>query len=165
MIQKKICMLGAFAVGKTSLVERFVKSIFSDKYLTTVGVKIDKKTVELDGESVNLILWDIQGDDELQTFRTSYLKGASGFILVADQTRAGTLDTAERLCRTAVGTSRQTPFLLAVNKSDLTIDPDFDPVRLTRLESDGWHIVHTSAKTGWGVDEAFSWLARKLTGK
>ena len=55
MIQKKICMLGGFAVGKTSMVARFVSSIFSDKYLSTVGVKIDKKTVTIDGCDVVLV--------------------------------------------------------------------------------------------------------------
>ena len=61
MLQKKICMLGGFSVGKTSLVRRFVQSIFSETYLTTVGVKIDKKSVELPGKTVDLILWDLAG--------------------------------------------------------------------------------------------------------
>ena len=64
MIQKKICMLGAFAVGKTSLVKQYVSGIFSEKYHTTVGVKIDKKMVEVDGQSMTLILWDLHGEDE-----------------------------------------------------------------------------------------------------
>jgi GTPase SAR1 family protein len=59
MVQKKVCMLGGFSVGKTSLVKRFVESVFSETYLTTVGVKIDKKTVDLGDRAVNLILWDV----------------------------------------------------------------------------------------------------------
>ena len=78
MIQKKICMLGSFAVGKTSLVARFVRSIYSEKYHTTVGVKIDKKQVQFDGKSMNLILWDLYGEDEFQKVHMSYLRGASG---------------------------------------------------------------------------------------
>jgi GTPase SAR1 family protein len=58
-VQKKICMLGGFSVGKTSLVKRYVASIFSESYLTTVGVKIDKKTVTLGERVVHLILWRI----------------------------------------------------------------------------------------------------------
>ena len=69
MQQKKICMLGAFAVGKTSLVRRYVDSIFSDTYLTTVGVKIDKRVVPVGNDSVNLILWDIAGEDEVSAVR------------------------------------------------------------------------------------------------
>lgn len=61
VLQKKICMLGGFSVGKTSLVRRYVHSVFSDAYLTTVGVKIDKKIVTLPDRTVNLILWDLAG--------------------------------------------------------------------------------------------------------
>jgi small GTP-binding protein len=163
MIQKKICMLGAFAVGKTSLVQRYVNSIFSDKYLTTVGVKIDKKSVTCDEATVNMILWDIQGEDELQAFRISYLRGMAGFILVVDGTRSSTLDTAQRLCKLAVETAGDIPFLLAVNKSDLADEWELDSEQLSGLESEGWQVIKTSAKTGEGVEKAFYWLAQQLS--
>src|SRR5574342_650264 len=94
MIQKKICMLGSFSVGKTSLVRRFVESIFSDTYLTTVGVKIDKKQLRVDDHDVTLMLWDIYGEDEFQKLHMSYLRGAAGLLLVVDGTRRSTLDKA-----------------------------------------------------------------------
>ena len=94
MIQKKICMLGGFAVGKTSLVARYVTSMFSEKYLTTVGVKIDKKQVAVDGRDVTLMLWDIYGQDDFQDVQTSQLRGMSGYLLVVDGTRRATLETA-----------------------------------------------------------------------
>ncbi|MGH9835660.1 MAG: Rab family GTPase, partial [Blastocatellia bacterium] len=97
MIQKKICLLGAFAVGKTSLVARFVKSIYSDQYITTVGVKVDKKTVKVDDREINLIVWDLAGEDEFQKVQMSYLSGASGYLLIADGTRLNTLETARML--------------------------------------------------------------------
>ena len=104
MIQKKICLLGGFGVGKTSLVSRYVHSIFSDKYLTTVGVKIDKKSVTLDGTVVDLVIWDIYGQDDYQKVRMSYLRGAAGYLLVADGTRRSTLDTALALHDSAQAT-------------------------------------------------------------
>ena len=88
MIQKKVCLLGGTGVGKTSLVAQFVHSIFSDKYLTTVGVKIDKKSVDVDGTDVELVIWDVYGHDDFQKLRVSYLRGTSGYLLVADGTRA-----------------------------------------------------------------------------
>src|SRR6476661_2941267 len=94
VLQKKICMIGGFSVGKTSLVRRYVQSIFSEAYLTTVGVKIDKKTVELTDRTVNLILWDLAGEDDIGSLRMTYLRGASGYVLVADGTRRSTLDVA-----------------------------------------------------------------------
>jgi GTPase SAR1 family protein len=78
MIQKKVCMLGSFSVGKTSLVRRFVESMFSDAYLTTVGVKIDKKPLQVEGNDLTLMLWDIYGEDDFQKMRMSYLRGARG---------------------------------------------------------------------------------------
>ena len=84
MLQKKICMLGGFSVGKTSLVKRYVESVFSETYLTTVGVKIDKKTVNLDDRAVTLILWDVAGEDDISTVRMTYLRGCAGYVLVAD---------------------------------------------------------------------------------
>ena len=83
MTSKKICMLGSFAVGKTSLVSQFVSSIFSDKYLSTVGVKVDRKSVSVKGQDVTLMLWDLYGEDGFQRVQKSYLRGASGYLLVA----------------------------------------------------------------------------------
>ena len=80
VLQKKICMLGGFSVGKTSLVKRYVQSIFSETYLTTVGVKIDKKTVELSDRTVTLILWDLAGEDDINTFRMTNMRGAAGYV-------------------------------------------------------------------------------------
>ena len=76
MFKMKVCMLGAFAVGKTSLVQQYVNSIFSEKYQTTLGVKIDKKSLQVDGQQLELILWDLAGEDEFMEVRSSYLRGS-----------------------------------------------------------------------------------------
>ncbi len=162
MIQKKVCMLGATGVGKTSLVSRFVTSIFSDKYLTTIGVKVDKKMMAVDGTDVTLVLWDIYGQDEFQTVRSSYLKGASGYLLVADGTRQLTLDTARELQKTAEGVLGAVPFVLVLNKTDLAEEWRVDDRALWRLAEDGWSIIRTSAKSGDGVDDAFRNLTRRM---
>ena len=162
MIQKKICMLGATGVGKTSLVSRYVLSVFSDKYLTTIGVKVDKKAVTVDGTEVTLLLWDIYGQDEYQTVRTSYLKGASGYLLVADGTRQLTLDTARELQKTAQGVVGAVPFVLVLNKADLAGEWRLDDKALYKMAEEGWSIVRTSAKTGEGVEDAFLKLTRKV---
>lgn len=162
MIQKKICLLGAFGVGKTSLVSRFVHSIFSDKYLTTIGVKIEKKSVLVDGTSVELIIWDLYGQDEFQTLQLSYLRGASGYVLVADGTRRATLDTAVDVQRLAADTLGPVPFILAVNKADLRSQWEIDDAAIEERVRAGWRVVQTSAKTGDEVDGAFSTLARGM---
>jgi small GTP-binding protein len=155
-------MLGGFGVGKTSLVSRFVSSIFSDTYLTTVGVKIDKKKVSLDSGEMTLMLWDIYGQDEFQTVRDSYLRGATGYLLVADGTRYSTLDTAVALQKRAESVIGQMPFLLLLNKRDLEREWQVDEETLVTLADQGWRVVKTSAKTGEGVEDAFTTLARDL---
>jgi small GTP-binding protein len=92
MIQKKICLMGSFAVGKTSLVRRFVENMFSDKYLTTLGVKISKKIVNIQLEDVTILIWDIGGEDLFPQTKLTYLRGMSGYLLVVDKTRASTLE-------------------------------------------------------------------------
>jgi small GTP-binding protein len=163
MIQKKICMLGSFSVGKTSLVARYVSSVFSERYLTTVGVKIDKKTVEVDGAEVSLMLWDIYGEDDFQKLRMSYLRGAAGYLLVVDGTRRATLDVAlalEQKVRSEVG---PLPFVVCLNKSDLRGEWEIDRDLLDdRARAGGWPVVETSAKLGAGVDEAFTALTRRI---
>ena len=106
MMQKKVCMLGGFAVGKTSLVRRFVSNVFSDHYHTTIGVTVEKKSVIVDDRDVMLVLWDLYGEDEFQRVRDSYLRGSAGYILVMDGTRKATLDTALALQQTAATNDR-----------------------------------------------------------
>ena len=162
MIQKKICMLGGFAVGKTSLVARFVSSIFSDKYLTTIGVKIDRKPIVLEQSTINMVIWDVAGEDEFQTVQRSYLRGSSGYLLVADGTRASSFETALQLQKKAEDTVGAVPFILALNKVDLAAEWQIDPRAYTRLAEQGWTITRTSAKTGDGVEETFQALARRM---
>lgn len=162
MIQKKICMLGAFAVGKTSLVSRYVKSLFSDKYHSTVGVKVDKKIVEAGGEQVTLLLWDLYGEDEFQKIRTSYLRGSAGYVLAVDGTRRETLDRAIVLQNRAEQAVGKVPFVLFVNKADLVEKWEVDDAALEELSRQGWQSFKTSAKTGAEVEEAFQALASKM---
>lgn len=162
MIQKKVCMLGAYAVGKTSLVARFVKSIFSDKYLTTVGVKIDKKVVTVGSQAVNLILWDLQGEDEFQKIRMSYLRGSAGYILVVDGTRPVTLDKVVCLQKEVEGVLGAVPFVLALNKCDLAQEWTIDRDSISALRQQKWTVIETSARAGQGVQEAFTVLAQQM---
>jgi hypothetical protein len=162
VIQKKVCLLGGSGVGKTSLVAQFVHSMFSDKYLTTVGVKIDKKSVDVDGTGVELVIWDIYGHDDFQKLRVSYLRGTSGYLLVADGTRADTFNTALEVQRLVTEIIGDVPFIFALNKADLAPDWQVDDVAIRELEQRGWRVLKTSAKTGERVEEAFSLLSRAM---
>jgi small GTP-binding protein len=159
MISKKVCMIGAFSVGKSALVGRFVHSIFSDQYLSTVGVKISKKTISLNGEDITMVLWDMEGKDDFADVHMSYLRGAMGFFAVADGTRKETLIMALHLRKLALETAGDVPSIILINKADMEEDWEITDDQLASLEASGIRIIKTSAKTGRGVEEAFASLA------
>lgn len=159
MIQKKICLLGATGVGKTSLVRQFVSGIFDDKYLTSLGVKVDKKVVQLEQASVQFLLWDIEGVDQYAAFNPRYLRGASGVIIVVDKTRKQSFVEGYEIFN-SVKSLIDCPIVLAVNKSDLqesfSLSDSVEQQQLFQL------CFQTSAKTGEQVEEMFSGLAKLL---
>lgn len=164
MLQKKICLLGAFAVGKTSLVMRYVDSLFSDKYHTTVGVKIDKKTVSVDDTDMTLMIWDLAGQDDLTRLRTSYLRGTAGYIIVADGTRPFSLETAMNMHKEAQDCIGEVPYIIAINKADLINDGNWQitDAEIESLKTQGAEVLFTSAKTGEHVETMFQHLAQKM---
>jgi len=162
VIQKKICMLGGFAVGKTSLVKRFVTAQFSEKYHTTIGVKIDQKSLCVDDTEVHLVLWDMYGEDDFQKVRASYLRGSSGYLLVIDGTRKETLDVARQLRLLASQSMGAVPYVLMINKHDLRESWKVTPEMYKDLASNACLVLQSSAKTGEGVELAFLELAKQM---
>ena len=159
MLQKKICMVGAFATGKTSLVARFVKGIYSDKYQTTIGVKIDKKQIAVGDDFLTLMLWDIHGEDEFQNVRMSYLRGAAAYLLVVDGTRRNSLEVALKLRDKVSQEIGDIPFVMAINKSDLQAQWEISDSDISKLKQQHIEIVKTSAKEDEGVAACFSKIA------
>lgn len=155
-------MLGTFAVGKTSLVRRYVHSIFSDGYRSTLGVKIDRATALIDDTQVNMVVWDIQGEDDEERVLPAYLKGASAYLLVVDPTRKYTLKSAMLLKLIADREAGHVPYIILLNKSDLSDQWEMTETDLAVLEKDALAVLRTSAKTGENVAQAFELLARTL---
>lgn len=162
MTSKKVCLLGAFAVGKTSLAARFVHGLFSERYQTTIGVKIDKRELSVDGRELTVIVWDLYGEDRFQRLEASYLRGSHGLLLVADGTRAWTLDHAREMLERARSIVGDVPHVLLTNKCDLESEWRLEPQALGLWNEGGSQIVRTSAKTGEGVAEGFDALARRM---
>lgn len=159
---RKVCMLGDFGVGKTSLVGRFVRNTFSDQYLTTVGVKVDSREVPLvDGRSLKFVLWDIAGKSALDALNMSYLRGASGLILVADGTREATLRAAIDLLMQSRALLPDAHAVLLVNKLDVVERWEVSPATLAELRR-SLPVFETSARSGDGVEQAFAELAARL---
>lgn len=177
---RKICLLGDFAVGKTSLVSRYVHNVFSDRYLTTVGVKIDTRVVELGQipskprtqlssepptatplRSIKLVLWDLAGAANLSAPARAYIQGAHGFLAICDGTRRATLNTALALLSSAREQIGTRPAVLLVNKQDLYESWEVDQDSLDSARSRVTNVLATSAKTGANVDRAFRLLAEQ----
>ena len=165
----KICLVGAFSVGKSSLVRRFVHEVFDDRYTTTLGVKIETREVDLDSGEVKLVIWDMEGADgsdnetELVTSRMqAYLRGVNGVLLVADGTRAVTVDTAQRLHLWLKQSRPWVPVIMLLNKSDLQDIWQLDEERMQAL-SKSMECHTTSALSGENVEHAFKQLAQILT--
>ncbi|HHB92986.1 MAG TPA: GTP-binding protein [Thioploca sp.] len=157
-------MIGDFSVGKTSLVAKFVRQTFSDKYLTTVGVKIDTKLLKLpDGNQVKFILWDIAGSDSLTTTTASYLRGAAGFLLVVDGTRLPTWNSALNLRLAVEKQIGSKPFIILLNKADLQEQWEMNEQAIEEKTKQGWKLLTTSAKNGMNVEQAFLELALLMT--
>jgi small GTP-binding protein len=162
MINKKICMLGSFSVGKTSLFSRFIDNLFSDKYHTTVGVKVDKKQIELDDQTVNIMLWDLAGEDVFNKLQSKFLRGSSGFIIVVDGTRAATLDKALELHQRITPDFPDASFVFALNKADLKEEWELDMEKVQSLVEQGWPVHEVSAKSGELVEDIFERLSRAM---
>jgi small GTP-binding protein len=154
-VVQKICLLGASGVGKTSLVRRFVESLFDERYLTTIGVKVDKRPVTVYGQAVTLMLWDIAGAEEHFSVPSTYIRGAAGYLLVVDASRPETLSTARDLTAQVTRDIGALPYALVLNKIDLA---NLD-VEAAVVGTDIVPVVRTSAKTGEGVEAAFQRLA------
>ena len=159
--ERKVCLLGAAGVGKTSLVRRYVEGIFSDAYLSTIGVKIDRRAVTLGVDTVNLMVWDIEGETDHRSLRMRYLRNAAGYLLVADGTRPETLDTAQALQALVADRLPTLPFALLLNKHDLSDRWALPAGRVAELAG-RWSVLTTSARTGASVGAAFDGLARRL---
>lgn len=160
MIQKKICLLGTSGVGKTSLIRQYVTGIFDEKYLTSLGVKIDKKIVKAEKEDIQFLLWDIEGVDKYSAFNPRYIRGASGVIIVVDKTRKTSFTEGCELYH-LVKKLIDCPIILAMNKSDLS--EDFILSECVEQQNLFELYFHTSAKTGEQVEEMFIALADLIT--
>lgn len=159
MISKKVILTGSFGVGKTSLFNQFIYSRFSDKYLTTIGVKVNKKTIEVNGRELSLLLWDIAGEVSQDKVPVSYFLGASGIIYVFDLTRPSTYKNIKEDLDYLNGIIQGGIIKIVGNKKDLATEEQIAEVK--EEISVPWDII-TSAKTGENVDDLFYKLGENL---
>ena len=163
VVKKKICLLGEYAVGKTSLIRRFVEGTFDEKYLSTIGVNISRKSVAREDYRLELIIWDLAGGEEFSAINSTYVRGAVGGIVACDLTRPNTLENLAQYVQLIREVTPQAPVLVAANKSDLLEErrlTDQDLELFCKKQNLSWQI--TSAKSGDQVQELFQLLAAEI---
>lgn len=164
VVQRKICLLGDFSVGKTSLVRQYVEGLFDDKYLSTLGVKVSRKLIDRPQKQVKLLLWDLAGgDDYSEGIGATYLHGAVGALLVCDLTRRETLSTVAEYAKQFQNTSGDAPIIVIANKVDLMGQREISTSELEALANLlKTEYLLTSAKTGEAVESAFEKLVDRI---
>ena len=156
---KKVVLVGHFGVGKSSLVRRFVQNTFSDSYIVTIGVHILKKEIRIDEMNLTLIIWDIEGKDDIQKVRSSYLLGTSGFIYVVDPTRPQTFERFNEEMDFLSTNFPNSKLVSVANKTDLINLEDFkDLIKSRNIKID----YFASAKAGTEVENLFQTIGMKM---
>jgi small GTP-binding protein len=156
---KKVVLVGHFGVGKSSLMRRFVQNTFSDSYIVTIGVHILKKEIKIDELNLTLIIWDIEGKDDIQKVRSSYLLGTSGFIYVIDPTRPQTFERFNEEKAFIKETFPTSQLVSVANKTDLI---DIEEFKVSLAEKEISIDYFASAKMGTEVENVFQNLGMKM---
>ncbi|MDJ0752458.1 MAG: Rab family GTPase [Ardenticatenaceae bacterium] len=165
-VQRKICLLGDFSVGKTSLVRQFVEGRFDDRYLSTIGVKISRRQISRPDYLLNLLIWDLAGGDDYDDVTSGYLRGAAGILMVCDLTRPLTLHTLRKYRKQLDEIKLDPVVVIAANKVDLVAERAVDDSLLEELSQQiNAPYLLSSAKTGEGVAAAFDQIAGLLEKK
>ena len=162
-VSRKICMVGDFGVGKTSSVSRYVENVFSEKYQTTIGVKVDTKIVQSDSSSVKMVIWDIAGRNKFGNVEFTYLRGSAAYVLVVDGTRETTMVSALDLRKSIESRYGKLPCIMLLNKADLVDQWVISDEVISGLREEGIPVFLTSAKTGDEIESAFTKLSQLIT--
>ncbi len=155
----KIMLLGDIAVGKTSLAKRLVFDRFDTDYKTTIGVNVLSHETLVGDEKMRLVIWDTDGDFSHAIFKTTYIVGASGAIVVADASRPATIEKMAALMEAFEERFPGRPVSAVLNKCDLGAA---DPAALERPPLRFRELVRASALTGEGVAAIFGDMAKSI---
>ncbi|MFX0205721.1 MAG: Rab family GTPase [Candidatus Hodarchaeota archaeon] len=161
----KMVLLGDGAVGKTSLIQKFVSGQFAGQYKATIGVDLFKKSVIVDGQNISLQVWDLAGQEFFKKYHQHFLGGALGAFLVFDLTIPPSLNNLNTWIRDTRATTGDINYVLIGNKIDLENERTVTDTDIHNFLSQYPNIVDsikTSALTGENVNQAFQTIARRM---
>ena len=161
----KICLLGVPGVGKTSIARRAALNTFSGDYLSTIGIDIYDKVIELNNESLKVVMWDVQGHEKWSPVLPSYVKNSDGIIYIAEHGTFATVEGALDLHHLLVqhlGENLCTNINFVLNKDDIMTNPKVIENVQALSQSHGWNYFSTSAKEGNGINEVILNLCQRM---
>lgn len=170
-LKVKLCLLGDEAVGKTSLIRRFVHNDFDERYIQTVGAVVSNRPMELvgprgDRRAVKVLVWDIVGKKSVADLMgEAFFTGTNGVLLVADRSRPETFQGLEAWWKLMAEEAPGAQTLVLANKTDLGNAPagvEAEAEARAFCEAHTVPSILTSAKTGQGVEEAFCDLVSRI---
>jgi small GTP-binding protein len=167
-LKAKVCLIGDWGVGKTSLIRKFVLDQFDDKYIVTFGTKVSKKRIKFKKykdtvTDLNMVIWDIMGQDEFRTIQKNAYSGTHAALIVCDVTRKESLKNIKKWRDDIFSITKEIPVVVLANKADLQNKRKFKIEDLAKVASDiNAKYFFTSAKTGQNVESAFRAIGKEL---
>jgi len=167
-IKKKICLLGVYGSGKTSIIDQYVNHKFEENYTSTLGVNISHKEIkflspeEKKDYEVNLIIWDIEGEEQSREVPSEYYVGSDGAIIVADLLRKDSIEMMPKLIEKFCNFSKNNKIVLVGNKVDLVDTGENEEFIKNIAVKNNLPYILTSAKTAKSIEECFNLLVQQI---
>jgi len=165
----KIILVGDYGVGKSTSIHRFVENKFKANYVPTLGVQVTKKSIMVNGHNIDLMIWDLAGQDRYAMVRQRFYANTEGILMLYDITRLSSLKNIKKWNAEVSRFVKNIPIILIGNKIDLLEQREVRNADVKRFLAENNINIHlkikTSAKDGVNTENAFHFLVKRIMQK